>query len=171
MKKAITILAATLLMTVAAQAQKYAFVDSDYILKNIPAYESAQDQLDMASTKWQQEVEAALAQVEAMYKKYQQELVLLSNEMKVQREEEIVKKEKEARDLRQKYFGPEGELFKKRQSLVKPIQDEIFNAVKELADDEGYAVIFDKSQNPNIIYSSPKYDVSDDVLDKLGYLK
>ncbi len=171
MKKAVFIFTAMLLVTVAAQAQKYAFVDSEYILKNIPAYESAQDQLNMASTKWQQEVDASLQQVDNMYKKYQQELVLLSNEMKVQREEEIVTKEKEARDLRQKYFGPEGELFKKRESLMRPIQDEVFNAIKEVADEEGYAVIFDKSQNPNIIYSNPKYDVSDDVLDKLGYLK
>lgn len=171
MKKAFFILLAMCSIAVGVNAQKYAFIDSEYILQNIPAYESAQDQLNMASKKWQEEVEAIMTQVEGMYKKYQQELVLLSADLKVQREADIVKKEKEARELRQKYFGPEGELFKKRQSLIKPIQDEIFNAVKEVADESSYAVVFDKSQNPNIIYSNSKYDVSDQVLEKLGYLK
>lgn len=171
MKKFLVIMVAVLAVSFTASAQKYAFIDSEYLMENIPAYESAQDQLDMASKKWQEEVEGLLTQVENMYKKYQQEMVLLSNELKVQREEEIVKKEKEARELRQKYFGPEGELFKKRQSLIRPIQDEIFNAVKEVADEDGYAVIFDKAQNPNIIYSNSKFDVSDDVLEKMGYLR
>ncbi len=171
MKKILAGLVAVFAISVAATAQKYAFIDTEYLMENIPAYESAQDQLDMASKKWQEEVEGLLTQVENMYKKYQQEMVLLSNELKVQREEEIVKKEKEARELRQKYFGPEGELFKKRQSLIRPIQDEIFNAVKEVADENGYAVIFDKAQNPNIIYSNSKFDVSDDVLEKMGYLR
>lgn len=171
MKKILITLLAVFAISASGYAQKYAFIDTEYLLENIPAYESAQDQLDMASKKWQEEVDGLLQQVENMYKKYQQEMVLLSNELKVQREEAIVKKEKEARELRQKYFGPEGELFKKRQSLIRPIQDEVFNAVKELADEKGYAVIFDKAQNPNIIYSNAKFDVSDDVLEKLGYLK
>lgn len=169
MKQTILVIAVLLGMTFTTNAQKYAFIDSEYILKNIPAYESAQDQLNQASKKWQAEVEAIMAEVKTMYQNYQNELVFLSDEMKLKRENEIIKKEKDGQEQKKSYFGPEGELFKKRESLMKPIQDELYNAVKELADEKQYAVIFDKASSTNIIYYNPKHDVSDDVLTKMGY--
>ncbi len=150
-------------------AQKYAFVDTEYILKNIPAYEAANEQLNEASVKWQKEIEAVYAEVETMYQNYQTESVFLSNEMKIKKEEEIVNKEKEARQLQTRYFGPEGELNKKREALVKPIQDDIFNAIREMVEDEGYAAIFDKASGGVVLFSDPKYDKSDEILEKLGY--
>lgn len=150
-------------------AQKYAFVDTEYILKNIPAFEAANEQLNQASAKWQKEIEAIYAEVETMYQNYQTESVFLSNEMKVKKEEEIVKKEKEARQLQARYFGQEGELGKKREALVKPIQDDIYNAIREMVEDEGYAAIFDKASGGVVLFSDPKYDKSDDILEKLGY--
>ena len=154
-----------------ANAQKYALIDSEYILKNIPAYEAAQDQLDKASEKWSQEVDILFKEVENLYKQFQNDLVFMSDELKVKKENEIVTKENAAKDLKKKYFGPECELFKKRESLIGPIQEELYNAVKEIADADSYAVIFDKSRNPNIIYANPKFDISDKVLEKLGYSK
>ncbi len=153
------------------QAQKFAMVDMDYILKNIPAYETATEQLNIISKKWQSEVEASLQEVQTMYKNYQTELVFLSEEMKVKREEEIIAKEKEAQELKRTYFGPEGELFKKRQSLMKPIQDEIYNVIQEISREKDYSLIFDKGSSMNVIFTSPKLDISDQVLTKLGYSK
>ncbi len=153
------------------KAQKYAFVDTEYILKNIPAYEAANEQLNQSSVKWQKEIEAVYAEVETMYQDYQTESVFLSNEMKIKREEEIVQKEKEARQLQTKYFGPEGELSKKREALIKPIQDDIYNAIRELVDEEGYAAIFDKASGGVVLFSDSRYDMSDLVLEKLGYNK
>ena len=150
-------------------AQKYAFVDTEYILNNIPSYKSAQDQLDQLSATWEKEIGELYAEVERLYKAYQNEAVLLTQEMKKQKEEEIVNKEKQAKDMQNKYFGLEGELFKKRQELIKPIQDEIYNAVKEIAVDGNYAVIFDSSGSLSMLYTNPRYDLSDDVLEKLGY--
>lgn len=152
-------------------AQKYALVDMEYIMKNIPAYETANEQLNMVSKKWQKEVEAQLQEVQTMYKNYQTELVFLSEEMKVQREEEIVAKEKAANELKRKYFGQDGELFKKRESLIKPIQDEIYTAIQEIAKDKGYDMVLDKTTTISLIYSVPKLDISDIVLEKLGYSK
>jgi outer membrane protein len=152
-----------------ANAQKFAYVDTDYILKSIPAYESAQEQLDIMSKDWQAEVETKYAEIEKLYKEYQVEKVLLTEEMKQKREEEIVQKEKAAKDLQKKYFGPEGELFKKRQELIKPIQDDIFNAIKDLAVNGNFAIIFDAAGSANMLYSDPKYDKSDEVLEKLGF--
>jgi outer membrane protein len=152
-----------------ANAQKFAYVDTDYILKSIPAYESAQEQLDIMSKDWQAEVENKYAEIEKLYKEYQVEKVLLTEEMKQKREEEIVQKEKAAKDLQKKYFGPEGELFKKRQELIKPIQDDIFNAIKDLAVNGNFAIIFDAAGSANMLYSDPKYDKSDEVLEKLGF--
>ncbi len=154
-----------------ANAQKYAFVDTEYILKNIPAYEAANEQLNQASLNWQKEIEAVYAEVETMYQNYQTESVFLSNEMKIKKEEEIVQKEKEARQLQTQYFGPEGELGKKREALIKPIQDDIYNAIRELVDEEGYAAIFDKASGGVVLFSDSKYDMSDLVLEKLGYKK
>lgn len=150
-------------------SQKFAYVDTEYILKNIPEYEAAQAQLDEISVEWQKEIEAIYAEIDKMYKSYQEEKVLLTEEMKRKREEEIIAKEKEAKDLQKNYFGKDGELFKKRQSLVKPIQDDIFNAVKELATEGNYDIIFDSSGEVTMLFASPKYDRSDEVLKKLGY--
>lgn len=153
----------------AAQAQKFAYVDTDYILKSIPTYESAQEQLEIMSNDWQAEVESKYAEVEKLYKEFQAEKVLLTEEMKAKREEEIVQREREVKDLQKKYFGPEGSLFKKRKELIEPIQNDIFNAIKEIASEGNYAVIFDASGGTNMLYSDPKYDKSDLVLEKLGF--
>jgi len=150
-------------------AQKFALVDMEYILKKIPAYEMANDQLNQVSKKWQAEVDVLTKDAKDLYTKYQSEIVYLSDELKAKREAEILAKEKEAADLKKKYFGAEGELFKKRQSLLTPIQDEIYNAVKELSEEKGYNLILDRASGDNIIFASPKIDISDEVLQKLGY--
>lgn len=155
----------------AAQAQKFATVDMGYIMKNIPAYESANEQLNQVSKKWQTEVDAKMKEVQQLYKNYQTELVFMSDEMKVKREEEIVAKEKAAQELKRSYFGPEGELFKKRESLMKPIQDEVYNAIQELSNTKGLDLIIDKSSAMSAIFVSQKLDISDEVLKKLGYSK
>ena len=126
-------------------AQKFALIDMEYILKNVPAYERANEQLNQVSKKWQAEVDALTQEAQTLYKNYQSEAVFLSNEQKTQREEAIVAKEKEAAELKRKYFGPEGELYKKRESLMTPIQDEIYNAVKDISDLKGYSLILDRS--------------------------
>ena len=157
------------LMAVAAQAQKFALIDMEYILEHIPAYERANEQLNQVSKKWQAEVEALSIQAANLYKNYQNEVVFLSQEQKKAKQEEIMNKEKEAAELKKKYFGPEGELFKKRESLIAPIQDEIYNAVKDIADTKGYSVVWDRASAASIVYASPKIDISNDVLIKLGY--
>ena len=168
--KKIGVFAALMVLTAAAAfPQKYAFVDSEYIRKNIPAFTAAQEQLDKLSKQWEKEVADGYAVVEQMYKSYQSESVLLSQDMKTKREEAIVSKEKEMKDLQNKYFGMEGELFKKREELVKPIQDDILKAIKEIAVDGSYAAIFDASAGGNILFANPKFDISDQVLQKLGY--
>ena len=154
-----------------AVAQKYALIDMEYILKNIPAYEMTNEQLSQVSKKWQNEVDALQQEAQNMYKTYQSDLVFLSAEMKTKREEEIVKKEQEAQDLKRKYFGADGELYKKRESLMKPIQDEIYNAVKEISEDKGYQLVIDRASAMSIIFASPKIDISNEVLVKLGYSK
>jgi outer membrane protein len=150
-------------------AQKFALIDMDYILKNIPAYERANEQLSQVSKKWQAEVEALTLEASTMYKNYQNEVVFLSQEQKKARQEAIMNKEKEASELKKKYFGSEGELFKKRQSLMAPIQDEIYNAVKDICDKKGFQLVLDRASGGSIIYASPKIDISDEVLQKLGY--
>ena len=167
MKKLLFIALIALPMSVFAQ--KYALVDMEYILKNVPAYERANEQLNQISKKWEGEVEALLTEVETMYKKYQSESVFLSDAQKQKTEEAIMAKEKEASDLKKKYFGSEGELFKKRQSLMAPIQDEIYNAVRDISDQKGYQLVLDRASGGSIIYASPKIDISDEVLQKLGY--
>ena len=159
------------LCSLAGMAQKCALIDMEYILKNIPAYEMTNEQLSQVSQKWQNEVEALQQEAQNMYKNYQSDLVFLSAEMKTKREEEIVKKEQEAQDLKRKYFGPDGELYKKRESLMKPIQDEIYNAVKEISDDKGYQIVWDRASAMSIIFASPKIDISNEVLAKMGYSK
>lgn len=169
MRKLGLLIGLMLLTSAVAVAQKYAFVDSEYIRKNIPAFTTAQEQLDKLSKQWEKEVADGYAVVEQMYKSYQNDAVLLSQEMKTKREEAIIAKEKEMKELQNKYFGMEGELFKKREELVKPIQDEILKAIKEMAVEGSYAVIFDTAAGGNILFANPKYDLSDQVLEKLGY--
>jgi outer membrane protein len=169
MKKIGVLLGLFILTSAMTMAQKYAFVDSEYIRKNIPAFTTAQDQLDKLSKQWEKEVSDDLAVVEQMYKSYQNEEPLLSADMKKKREEAIITKEKEMKDLQNKYFGMEGDLFKKREELVKPIQDEILKSIKEIAVEGSYAVIFDTAAGGNILFANPKFDISDQVLQKLGY--
>ncbi len=169
MKKKILALCLMLMAVMTMHAQKFALIDMEYILKNVPAYERANEQLNQVSRKWQAEVEALNTEASTLYKNYQNEVVFLSQEQKKQRQEDIMAKEKEASDLKKKYFGPEGELFKKRESLMTPIQDEIYNAVKDIADQRGYSLVVDRSANAGIIFGSPKIDISNEVLQKLGY--
>lgn len=157
------------LLPFSASAQKFALVDMEYILKNIPAYERANEQLTQVGKKWQAEVEALNTEAQTMYKNYQNEVVFLSQEQKKARQEAIMEKEKEASELKRKYFGPEGELFKKRTSLMTPIQEEIYNAVKDIADLRGYSLVLDRASDSGIIFGSPKIDISNEVLSKLGY--
>jgi len=152
-----------------ARAQKFALIDMDYVLKNIPAYERANEQLSQVSKKWQAEVDALTTEAQTMYKNYQNEVVFLSQEQKKAKQDAIVAKEKEAADLKKKYFGPEGELYKKRTALMNPIQDEIYNAVKDVADLRGYQLVLDRASDTGIIFGSPKIDISSEVLRKLGY--
>ena len=154
---------------IAANAQKFALLDMEYILKNIPAYERANEQLNQVSKKWQAEVEAINTEAQTMYKNYQNEVAFLSNEQKKAKQDAIMKKEQEASELKRKYFGPEGELFKKRSSLMSPIQDEIYNGVRDIADLRGYQLVLDRASDSGIIFGSPKIDISDEVLSKLGY--
>jgi len=169
MKRLLLLIGAIALASTFAVAQKYAFVDSEYIRKNIPAFTRAQDQLDKLSKQWEQEISEGYSAVEKMYKAYQNEAVLLSQDMKVKREEAIISKEREMKELQNRYFGMEGELFKKREELVKPIQDEILKAIKTIAVEGAYAVIFDSAAGGNILFANPKYDISDQVLEMLGY--
>ena len=156
-------------MAITANAQKYALIDMEYILKNVPAYERANEQLNQVSKKWQAEVEALNIEASTMYKNYQNEVVFLSQEQKKAKQEAIMNNEKEASELKKKYFGPEGELFKKREALMGPIQEEIYNAVKEVSDLRGYSLVLDRASNSGIIFGSPKIDISNEVLKKLGY--
>ncbi len=167
--KKLTLMFAMLLSAMAVSAQKFALVDMDYVLKHIPAYERANEQLSQVSKKWQAEVDALTTEAQTMYKNYQNEVVFLSKEQKQAKQDAIVKKEQEAAELKRKYFGPEGELYKKRASLMTPIQEEIYNAVKDVADLRGYQLVLDRASDAGIIFGSPKIDISDEVLRKLGY--
>ena len=152
-------------------AQKFALVDMEYVLKNIPAYERANEQLNQVSQRWQREVDNLKKESDTMYKNYQSDMVFLTDEQKKKKEAEIEAKEKEATQLNYKYFGPQGELFKKRQSLMKPIQDDVYNAVKKVADERGIQTVFDRASSQSIVYASPRIDISNEVLAKLGYSK
>ena len=171
MKKIIITIAACLAFSAATFAQKFGFVDTEYILNQIPEYKAAKAELDKSSTDWQKEIEAKYAEIDKLYKTYQAEQILLTDDLKQKRENEIVNKEKEARDLQKQRFGTDGDLFKKRMELVKPIQDKIYNNVKTVAEKSGLAIIFDKASDMMMIYANPKYDKSDDVLQVMGYSK
>ena len=148
--------------------QKFAYVDSDYILSNIPEYADAQEELNAISTQWQNEVKAVYDKVSEMYKKYQTEMVLLSEDQKRAREQEIVNKEQEAKNLQMQYFGAEGQLYQKREELIQPIQEKIYNALTEVSQTKGYTFVFDMASGTSILYASEKADISDDVLDQLS---
>ena len=172
-KKIIPIMVLTVFAMLPASAQnlKFAFVDTEYILNNIPAYKSAQAQIDKLSADWQKEIEAQYSEVERLYKNYQAERVMLSDDMRKKREDEIISKEQSVKELQRKYYGPEGELSKKQQELVKPIQDDVYKAIKDMAIEGGFAAIFDTSADASILYANPKNDKSDEVLERLGYKK
>ncbi|MDR2064381.1 MAG: OmpH family outer membrane protein [Prevotellaceae bacterium] len=169
MKKIILISLGLMMLSSLVFAQKYACVDTEYILGKIPNYKSAQEQMEKISAQYQKEVEDGYRNVDEMYKSYQAEKALLTDAMKKKREDEIIAKEKTVKALQQKYFAPDGELAKKREELMKPIQERIFNAIKNFADDGGYATIFDLTNNSSMIYVNSRYDVSDKILEKLGY--
>ncbi len=149
-------------------AQKMGYVDTEYILQNIPEYQDAQNEIEEYSKQWQEEIEAKYTEVDKMYKAYQADAVLLPEDLRQKREQEIIDFEQEIKALQKKYFGTEGELFKKRQELIKPIQEKIFNAIEDIASTKNYGFIFDKASGPVIMYVDSKYDISDDVLDQIG---
>jgi outer membrane protein len=169
MKNIVLVLAVSFLVVTTTQAQKFAYVDTDYILNKIPEFKQAQDKLDDFSADWQKEIEGKYADVEQMYRSYQQEQVLLTDEMKTKREEAIIAKENAAKNLQQKYFGPTGDLYAKRQELIKPIQDKIQNAIQQLAANNKYQIIFDSSSDLILLYKDNNLDQSDKVLELMGY--
>ncbi|MBO4744907.1 MAG: OmpH family outer membrane protein [Bacteroidales bacterium] len=169
MKRQILIILALLAGVFSVQAQKFAFVDTDYILSKIPEYNDAQAQIDDLSAQWQNEMEAIYTEVNKLYQEYQAKKAIYPEEVRAKKEAEILAKEKEIKDFQQKKFGTDGELYKKRTELVKPIQEKVFTAIQNIAEKENYAVVLNKAEGVSIIYSNSKYDISDDVLDKLGY--
>ena len=169
MKKYFLLLIALVAISFSSNAQKFAYVDSEYILGNITEYNEAQTKLDDISKGWQKEIETKYKEIDQMYKNYQQEQVLLTEEMKQNRQKEIEDKEKAAKELQKKYFGFEGDLFKKRQELVKPIQDKVYDAIAKVATTKAYDFVFDKSSGAVMLYTNAKFDISDDVVKQLGY--
>ena len=169
MKKFLLLALFAVISVVNVNAHKFALIDMEYVLKNIPAYERANEQLTQQSKRWQAEVDDLTVEAQNLYKKYQSESIFLSDEQRTKREQEILAKEKLASELKRKYFGPDGELYKKRESLMAPIQDEIYNAVKEICESKGYSAVVDRASAVSIIYASPKIDISNEVLAKLGY--
>lgn len=169
MKKVFILVVAILAVSVASvKAQKMAFVDSEYILKHIPEYSAAQKQLDDLSAQWQKEVDKRYEEIDKLYKSYQAEQVLLTDDMRKKREQDIVDKEKAAKDFQKQKFGFEGELFQKRKDLIKPIQDKVYDAIQKVAEEGTLGMLFDKSGDLTMLYTNPKYDKSDDVVIKLG---
>lgn len=169
MKKTVITSALILCIVSASFAQRFAYIDTEYIMDNIPEYQAAQMELEQVSNEWEQEIEEKFQEIDDMYRKYQAEAVLLPDDIKQEREEEIIEKEREAKQLQMKRFGQEGDLFKKQQDLIQPIQDRIHEAVEEIATRGNYAVIFDKAGGAAMIYTDIRYDLSDDVLQHLGY--
>lgn len=168
MKKTFATLALILTLTVVGSAQKFGYVDSKYILSHMPEYQEAQKQINKLSDTWQKEIEAKYETIEKLEKAYQAEKILLTEDMRKKREEEIEAKKKEAKELQKAKFGVDGELFQKREELIKPIQDQIYQAIQEVASQSALMVVFDKANHSNILYSNPKHDISDKVLKKMG---
>ncbi len=170
MKKLFISLLLLISVSIGAFSQRFAYVDTDYILENIPEYNDVQDILNELSARWQKEIETKYAEVEKLYRSYQAESALLPADLKKKKEEEIISKERAVKDFQQSKFGPEGELYKRRMELVQPIQEKIFNVINEIAETRNYDFILDKAGNTNILYSNPRLDLSDDVLDQLGMI-
>jgi len=168
MKKAILLLAFTLLTLTGAFAQRFAYVDSDYILKHMPEYASAQKQIEALSVQWQKEVDQRFQEIDRLYKAYQADQVLMTADMKKRREAEIADKEKTAKDFQREKFGPDGELAKKSNAIIKPVQDKMAKAIQAVAENESLDMIFDKNSEVIMLYANPRYDKSNDVLTKLG---
>lgn len=171
MKKLFIIATLLLGSFIGAQAQKYCVIDTKYILESIPDYKEAQTKIDAIADQWQKEIDAKFQEVDRLYKSYQAESVMLTDELKRKREDDIIAKEKIAKDLQKQRFGYEGDLFKKREELVKPIQDKIYNAVQKLAASRMYDFVLDKSQGITVIFSDPKLDKSEEILKSLGVKK
>ena len=168
MKKQFLLIALFGLLSMTVISQKYAFIDTKYILSQMPEYTTAQKEIDDMAEKWQKEIEQQYNEIEQKYKAYQAEEILLPDETKKTRQQEIIELEMKAKEMQKKRFGVEGDLFKKRKELIDPIQEKIYKAVKQLAKDNSYSFILDKSKNSNIIYAEPKYDKSDAVLRKIN---
>ncbi|MDR1757514.1 MAG: OmpH family outer membrane protein [Bacteroidales bacterium] len=168
MTKKFFIVLAISLIAMPLFGQKYAYIDSEYILGNMPDYTEAQAELDRVAAVWQKEIEARFKSIDSMYKKYQVEAITLPDKMKKSREDAIITAEKEAKDLQKKRFGQDGDLFKKREELVKPIQDRVFTAIEEYAREKAYAFVFDVAGSMTIVYADPKWDINDQVMQKLG---
>lgn len=158
-----------LLTTTSLSAQKFGYVDTDYVLKHMPEFTEAQGELNRLASQWQEEIEAKYEAIRLLEESFQAEKILLTQEMRQRREQEIQQKRQEAREMQKQKFGVEGELFQKREELIKPVQEKIYEAIQEVAGSRGYMVIFDKSNNSNMLYTNPKYDLSDDVIKKMGY--
>lgn len=171
MKKVLLLMILISGIAISSNAQKFALIDMDYILKNISSYETANEQIETLSKNWQSEIDKMQQDVQTKYKSYQSDLAFLSATQKTQRENEIVEAEKNMQELKRKYFGPEGELFKKRQALIKPIQDDIYAALKDISEAKGYQMVIDRASAESIIFASPRIDISNEVLSKLGYSK
>jgi len=169
MKKSAFVTLIALFATLSLFGQRFAYIDSEYILENIPEYQAAQMQLNELSVQWQNEIEAKFGRIDEKYRRYQAESMLLPEEMRRQREEEIIELEREAKNLQMQRFGRDGDLFRKREELVRPIQDQIYEAVEQIATRGNYAIIFDKSGGGNMIYSDVRFDLSDEVLQRMGY--
>lgn len=168
MKKFFLLATCSLLLSVSLQAQKYAIIDTKYILDKMPEYKTAQKQLDDVAATWQKEIDGMQTELDKMYKDFDAEQVMLSEELKQKRQDQLFTKEKTLRELQRKRFGFEGDLFKKRQELIKPVQDKVYNAVQKLAVQRGYDFILDKSEGITVIFADPKLEKSDDVLRELG---
>ena len=169
MKRLIFSAALLVISLCAAQAQKFALIDMEFILKHIPAYEQANQQMESLSQQWQSEIEAKSNEAKALYEAYQKDAATLTDAQRTAKEEAVVAKEKEAAELRQKYFGPQGEMMKKQRELVAPIQGNIYNAVKDIAMEQNYDAVIDRASAQSMIFASPRIDISNEVLSRLGY--
>lgn len=168
MKRNILFAFVMVLMTLPVFSQKYAYIDSEYILGNVPEYKEAQAELDRIAALWQKEIETKFKSIDSMYKSYQVEAITLPDNLKKNREDQIIAAEQDAKNLQKRRFGKDGDLFKKREELVKPIQDKVFAAIEEYAKEKGYAFVFDVSGAMTIVYADEKFDINDAILEKLG---
>ncbi|MDA0929789.1 MAG: OmpH family outer membrane protein [Bacteroidetes bacterium] len=168
MKNVLFFLGLSFLFSLSMQAQRMAYVDSDYILSNVPEFKAAQKQLEDISVEWQKEIETKLTEIDAMYRNYQVEKILLSEEMRIKKEDEILAKEKAVKELQKKRFAPGGDFFKKQEELIRPIQDKVFNAISSLAEDKNYSMVLDKAGSTTVMYGNKRFDISNDVIKEMG---